>query len=72
MNNTVAPLYLVDSAGDLMPAAQLDDMVTHLVSNGVRDYTAITVAGKLHSFANWTQIKSGVLAFLASKLGGGR
>ncbi len=72
VNNTVAPLYLVDSAGDLMPAAQLDDMVSHLISNGVRDYTAITVAGKAHSFANWSQIKSGVLTFLASKLGSGR
>lgn len=73
VTKTVAPLYLVDSAGDLMPAAQLDDMVAHLISNGVRDYTAITTSGKLHSFANWPQIKSGALAFLASKLGtGGR
>ncbi len=73
VTKTVAPLYLVDSAGDVMPAAQLDDMVAHLISNGVRDYTAITTSGKLHSFANWPQVKSGALAFLAAELGtGGR
>lgn len=71
VNKTVAPLYLVDSEGDLMPAAQLDDMVTHLNSSGVRDYTAMTIPGNLHSFANWTQIKSDALAFLAAKLGSG-
>ncbi len=71
VTKTVAPLYLVDSEGDLMPAAQLDDMVTHLVSSGVRDYTAETIPGKLHSFANWSQIKANVLAFLAARLGSG-
>ena len=71
VNKTVAPLYLVDSEGDLMPAAQLDDMATHLASVGARNYTAMTIPGNLHSFANWSQIKNDVFAFLASKLGSG-
>ncbi len=70
VDKTVAPLFLVDSAGDMMPTAQLDDMVAHLISNGVRDYTVMTIPGKLHSFANWPQVKSDALAFLASQLGG--
>lgn len=69
VNRSVAPLYLVDSEGDLMPPEQLDDMVEHLVSNGVRSYTALTIPGKLHSFANWPLIKNDALAFLASRLG---
>ncbi|MEO5718010.1 MAG: alpha/beta hydrolase [Chthoniobacterales bacterium] len=68
VTKTVAPLYLVDSEGDLMPAAQLDDMVTHLGTSRARDYTALTIPGKLHSFANWPQIKNDALAFLAARL----
>ncbi|MEO8044813.1 MAG: alpha/beta hydrolase [Spartobacteria bacterium] len=68
VNRTVAPLYLIDSEGDLMPAAQLDDMVSHLALSGARNYTAMTIAGNLHSFANWPLVKNAVLAFLASNL----
>lgn len=68
VNRTVAPLYLIDSAGDLMPAAQLDDMATHLASSGARNYTAITIPGNFHSFANWPQVKNDALAFLGANL----
>lgn len=68
VNKTVAPLYLVDSEGDLMPAVQLDDMVAHLNGSGARDYMALTLPGRLHSFANWSQIKDDALAFLAANL----
>jgi acetyl esterase/lipase len=71
VNRTVAPLYLVDSEGDLMPAVQLDDMVAHLNSTGVNNYQAISIPGNLHSFANWPAVKDDVLAFLASSLGNG-
>jgi acetyl esterase/lipase len=61
----VAPLYLIDSEGDLMPAVQLDDMVSHLTTVGAHNYTAMTIAGDLHSFANWPLVKDDILAFLA-------
>jgi acetyl esterase/lipase len=70
VNRTVGPLFLVDSEGDLMPAAQLDDMVSHLSSIGARNYQAMTIPGNFHSFANWPQVKVDALAFLASNLGG--
>jgi acetyl esterase len=71
VNRTVAPLYLVDSEGDLMPAVQLDDMVAHLNSSGVHNYQAMSIPGNLHSFANWPAVKNDALAFLASSLGNG-
>jgi acetyl esterase/lipase len=71
VNRTVAPLFLVDSEGDLMPAAQLDDMVSHLDSSGAGNYQAMTIPGNFHSFANWPQVKADALAFLASSLGNG-
>ncbi len=69
VNRSVAPLYLIDSEGDLMPAAQLDDMAAHLAAKGARNYTAQTIPGNFHSFANWSQIKVDALAFLAAQLG---
>ena len=35
LDSSVAPLYIIDTRGDTMPAAQLDDMVTHLDDAGV-------------------------------------
>jgi acetyl esterase/lipase len=70
VDKTVAPLYLADSQGDLMPAAQLDDMAAQLKADGVRNYTAVTVKGSGHSFANWGLIKNAALAFLATQIGG--
>src|ERR1041384_5288924 len=65
VNSSVAPLFLVDSAGDIMPAAQLDDMVAKLNAVGVKNYSAMSLPGSAHSFENWPQIKTGALAFLA-------
>jgi len=61
----VAPIYLVDSIGDSMPAAQLDDMVSHLNSAGVTHYQAKTISGSGHSFDNWNRIKIAAISFLA-------
>ncbi|MBA2435455.1 MAG: alpha/beta hydrolase [Verrucomicrobiota bacterium] len=71
VRRSVPPLFLVDSADDIMPEVQLDDMVARLNASGVRNYEAMTIAGNSHSFANWPAIKSDALAFLASKLNGG-
>lgn len=68
VTKNVAPLYLIDSAGDMMPAAQLDDMAAHLASSGARNYTAMTIPGNFHSFANWLQVKNDILAFLGANL----
>lgn len=70
VNNTVSPLLLVQTVGDLMPAAQFADMVAQLNAHGVRNYTAMTISGALHSFEYWPQIKSTALAFLASGFAG--
>lgn len=65
VNRSIAPLFLVDSTGDLMPEAQLNDMVAQLDAADVRNYEAMTIAGNFHSFANWPQVKTDALAFLA-------
>ena len=66
----VAPLYLFDTADDLMPGAQLDNMIAHLDGLGVTNYQAQRIAGNLHSFAFWPTVKADALAFLAAHFGG--
>lgn len=70
VNRSVAPLFLVDSVGDIMPAVQLVDMVAQLNANKVKNYSAMTIPGSAHSFGNWPQIKNDALAFLASGFAG--
>ncbi len=72
LDRSIAPLYLVDSVGDLMPSAQLDDMVGQLKASGVRNFQAMSIPGSGHSFENWSPIKSQAMAFLAANLGKGR
>jgi acetyl esterase/lipase len=69
-HSSVAPLFLVDSVGDIMPAVQLDDMVAQLNAAGVKNYSAMSLPGSFHSFENWPQIKTGALAFLATGFAG--
>jgi len=66
LDPTVAPLFLVDSVGDTIPAAQPDDMVAQLNANGVTNYEARTIPGNLHSFGYWAQVKDDAIAFLAT------
>lgn len=70
VDRSAAPLFLVDSLGDLMPAVQLDDMVAHLNTARVTNYSAMSIPGSGHSFENWPQIKTKALAFLASGFAG--
>lgn len=70
LGSNVAPLFLVQSADDLIPASQFDDIVTQLNADKVKNYTAMTIPGSLHSFAYWPQVKADALAFLAGSLGG--
>ncbi len=65
----VAPLYLFDTADDLMPGAQLDNMIAHLDGLGVTNYQSQRIAGNLHSFAFWPTVKTDALAFLAAHFG---
>ncbi len=66
VDSSVAPLFLVDSFGDTIPAAQLDDMVAQLNAIGVNNYEARSIPGSLHSFGYWSQVKNDALAFLAA------
>jgi acetyl esterase/lipase len=70
LDRTVSPLFLVDSAGDVVPAVQLDDMTAKLNAAGAHNYEAMTIPGNLHSFAYWPQIKDDAIAFLAPVLNG--
>jgi acetyl esterase/lipase len=65
VNASVAPLFLIDAEDDLMPGAQLDDMVAHLEGLGVDNFQSTRIPGNLHSFANWPAVKTDALAFLA-------
>ena len=69
---STVPLFLVDSQGDIMPAAQLDDLVAHLQSAGVKTYQAMTVTGSGHSFVNWPLVSKDAIAFLAATFGKSR
>lgn len=66
VNASVAPLFLIDTEGDVMPGAQLDDMVAHLEGLGVDNFQSMRIPGSLHSFAYWPEIKTDALAFLAA------
>ncbi|MEO6970867.1 MAG: alpha/beta hydrolase, partial [Chthoniobacterales bacterium] len=66
VDGTVAPLFLVDSEGDLMPAVQLDDMAAQLAAHGAKNYVATRIPGVGHSFEYWPQIKNDAIAFLAA------
>jgi acetyl esterase/lipase len=72
VDRSVAPLYLVDSMGDLMPAVQLVDLVARLKLVGARNFQSITLAGDGHSFENWPLIENDAIAFLHQYLGGSR
>ena len=62
----VAPLFLIDSEYDNMPASQLPDMANALDAAGVSNYQALTLPGIGHSFSNWPSVKNEALAFLAN------
>ena len=66
LDATVAPLLLFDKADDIMPAAQLDDMVAHLQGAGATNFEAGSLPGTGHSFQYWPQVKNDAIAFLAA------
>jgi len=68
VNATVAPLFLVDSVDDLVPAAQIGDMADALAALRVRNYVATPLPGSGHSFENWPLIKKRAIAFLGATL----
>jgi acetyl esterase len=65
---SVSPLFLVDSAGDTMPANQRLHMVAKLNSLGITNYQTIQVMGSGHGFANWAAVKDQAIAFLTANL----
>ncbi len=67
LNSAVAPLFVIDTEEDLMPGAQLDNMVIHLDDLGVTNYQSLRIAGNLHSFGYWSTVKADALAFLAAR-----
>ncbi len=70
LDSSVAPLFVIDSADDLMPGAQLDNLITHLDGLGVTNYQSMRIAGNLHSFTYWPTVKTDALAFLAAHFAG--
>lgn len=72
VNRSVAPLYLADSEGDIMPASQLIDLVNRLTAVRARNFQALTLPGAGHSFANWPLVANNAIAFLNGYLGRAR
>lgn len=64
LDGETAPLFLLDSEGDLMPAVQLQDMVAALEAIHAPDYKAITLPGRAHGLANWPREKNDAISFL--------
>lgn len=66
LDSSVAPLFLIDTEDDLMPAVQLDDMAAQLAAHGAQNYVATSIPGSGHSFEYWPQIQDDAVAFLAA------
>lgn len=69
VDRSVAPLYLADSEGDIMPAAQQIDLVNRVTAVRARDFQSTTLPGAGHSFANWPLVEKDAIAFLRDYLG---
>ena len=69
-DNTIAPLFMVNTLEDPMPYSQLGDMIMHLDALGVTKYQVLTLAGNAHAFANWPAVKDQALLFLANGFAG--
>ena len=69
-DNTIAPLFIVNSLEDPMPYSQLSDMIMHLDALGVTNYKVLGRAGSEHAFANWPFVKDQALTFLANGFAG--
>lgn len=67
---TTAPLFLINSAEDPMPFAQLGDMTSKLDSLGITQYQQLTLPGSLHAFDYWSIVKDQVIAFLDARFAG--
>lgn len=67
-DSTVAPLYLIDSVDDLIPASQIGDMTAALSALGLTNFQAQTLPGSGHSFENWSLVKTAAINFLAAGL----
>lgn len=61
---TAAPLFLIASAQDPMPPAQLPDLVAKLSGNGMTNYQQTIIPGDLHSFDYWSTVSAQAIAFL--------
>ncbi|MGH8092913.1 MAG: alpha/beta hydrolase family protein, partial [Chthoniobacterales bacterium] len=66
VDGSVTPLSLFQSASDLIPAPQINDMAAQLAAHGVNNYAATIVTGSGHSFDYWPQIKDDAIGFLAA------
>lgn len=69
-DQTISPLFCVNTVEDPMPYSQLADLVMHLDALGVTNYEAVTLPGSDHSFANWSVIKDRALSFIAAHFAG--
>ena len=65
-----SPLFLINSAEDPMPFAQLGDMTTKLDSAGITAYQQLTLPGSLHAFDYWSLVKDQVIAFIGARFAG--
>ncbi|CAN5523510.1 hypothetical protein BH20VER3_BH20VER3_13380 [soil metagenome] len=69
-DQTVSPVFLVNTIGDPMPYIQIADFVMHLDALGATNYQALSLPGSNHSFANWPAVAETALAFLAANFAG--
>ena len=71
VNQTIPPLFLVNSTDEFMPLPQLQDMTDRLTSLGVINFQSKTLDGTLHAFDYWSMIKDDAIAFLTDNLAQG-
>ena len=70
VDQTVAPLLLINSAQDPMPISQITDMTEKFDSLGLHNYGTLTIPGSQHAFDYWPAVKDEVISFLNDRFAG--
>jgi len=70
LDETIPPLFLVNSTREFMPLPQLQDITDRLNSLKVTNFQTRTLTGSLHAFDYWSQVKEDAINFLNESFAG--
>ncbi len=70
VDNTISPLFLVNTEHDPQPLPQFNDMVAKLQAVGAVNFDSTVLAGNQHAFDYWPTVKTAAIHFLANGFAG--